>query len=143
MSITSIGQTKIVIPEFDLSTVPLPWREDFVKLQKRIEHPKNYMTDKAAMALGCLLVSQRLSVPLSTILGSRKQGSAKPRAIAYYVCEPVLTWQDKSWMCKYFKKHSNWHDVTRIFIWSDKEKRIIREVSKEFGELLVKIYKSY
>lgn len=143
MSITSIGQTKIVIPEFDLSTVPLPWREDFVKLQKRIEHPKNYMTDRAAMALGCLLVSQRLSVPLSTILSSKKTDSFKPRAIAYYVCEPVLTWQDKSWMGKYFRKGSSWNNSISTFIWSNKEKRIIREVSKEFGELLVKIYKSY
>jgi len=143
MSITSIGRTNVVIPEFDLSTVPLPWRADFDRLLMRINDPKRYMTDRAAMALGCLLVSQKLSVPLSTILGSRKLGSAKPRAIAYYVCETVLTWQDKSWMCGYFKKQSNWHDVIRIFIWSDKEKRIIREVSKEFGELLVKIYKSY
>ena len=143
MSTTSIGRIDVVIPEFDLSTVPLPWRADFDRLLKRVDDPRRYMTDRAAMALACLLVSQRLSVPLSTILGSRKHESTKPRAIAYYVCEAVLTWQDKSWMCSYFKKQSNWHDVIRIFIWSDKERRIIREVSKEFGELLVKIYKSY
>jgi hypothetical protein len=143
MNTTSIGRIDVVIPEFDLSTVPLPWREDFDKLLKRVNDPRCYMTDRAAMALSCLIVSQKLSVPLSTILGSLKHESTKPRAIAYYMCETVLTWQDKTWISGYFKKAKNWNHILSQMYWSDRDRRIIRELSKEFRDILIKIYKSY
>lgn len=143
MNTTSIGRIDVVIPEFDLSTVPLPWREDFDKLLKRVNDPRCYMTDRAAMALGCLLTSQKLSVPLSTILGSMKKGSYKPRGIAYYVCNSVLRWQDTTWISVYFKKAKNWNHILSQMYWSDRDRRIIQELSQEFEEILIKIYKSY
>lgn len=147
MSITSIGQIDAdvvrLITEFDPSTAPIPWKEDFVRLKNRIESPRVYMKDSSAMALCCLLLSQKLSVPLQHIYEPRTKKQMTIRVMAVFIGRDVLTWQDQTWIGNYFCLSSGYYTSAINYYLSPRQRNIIKEITEKSREALIQIYKSY
>jgi hypothetical protein len=132
-----------LVTEFDPSMAPIPWKDDFVRLKNRIKSPKVYMKDGSAMALCCLLLSQKLSVPLQYIYEPSTKKQMTIRVMAVFICRDVLTWQDQTWISNYFCLSSGYYTSATDYYLSPRQRNIIKEITEKSREALIQIYKSY